>query len=248
MDIHNSNLTWTSFSSSTIDIPNVTDVDLSQSFQFWFLLIITIPSIICYLFVLTYILSQKPQRQALHNHSILILLFIAFSVVLFDYTWTIDSICRGEVWIQTADFCEVWWLLDFGFYDACTVILAWASFERHILIFHSNLIATKRRVILIHYLPLIFISLYLSIFYVYIIFFPPCKNEYDFISPVCAANPCFLSVPLLAIWSLVVHSVTATFLIAILNVSLLIRIASHSRDEYVVIIILKFLFSTQNEV
>jgi hypothetical protein len=146
----------------------LSDVDLSLSLQFWFSLSFHIPSIICYLFVLVYILSQKTQRQALHNHSILVLLFIAFTIVIFDYSWTIDSFRHeGKVWLQAPTFCEIWWLLDFGFYDACTVVLAWASFERHILIFHFSLVNTKRKRIFIHYLPLVFIVIYLSIFYIY---------------------------------------------------------------------------------
>jgi hypothetical protein len=104
----NNELTSYTSSNDTPGLSTLSNVDLSYAFQFWFSLSFHIPSIICYLFVLTHILTKKTQRQALHNHSILVLLFIAFTIVIFDYSWTIDS-CRhgGKVWLQTSAFCEV---------------------------------------------------------------------------------------------------------------------------------------------
>jgi hypothetical protein len=212
------------------DLPYISDANLSFSFQFWFTLAFEIPSLICYFFVFIYIFTHNNQRQGLHNHAIIVLLFIAFFIVLFDYSWTVDSYRHeGQVWIASATFCKIWWLFDFGFYDACTVVLAWASFERHILIFHSNLLSTKRRRICIHYLPLIIILLYLSIFYIYAIFFPPCENEYDFTSPVCGAGPCYSTVVFLVMWSTVVNGIISTCLIILFNISLLVRILWQKR-------------------
>jgi hypothetical protein len=120
-------------------------------------------------------------------------------------------------------------LFDYGFYNACTVVLAWASFERHILIFHSHLIAVKRRRILIHYLPLIGILIYLIIFYTYAIFFPPCQNEYDYTSPACGAYPCYLGVQSLGMWDTIAHGIAPTFLVAIFNVALFVKILQQKR-------------------
>lgn len=232
IDAKNDNITSTTSSNNTNDPSILSDVDLSFSFQFWFSLAFHIPSIICYLFVLTYILSQKTQRQALHNHSIIVLLIVAFTLVIVDYSWTIDSFRHeGNVWLHTSTFCEVWWLFDFGFFDACTFILAWTSFERHILIFHSNLIATKRRRIFIHYLPLILILIYLIIFYIYTIFFPPCENEYDFTLPTCGAYPCYFDVSYLAMWYFIVHGIIPTLLIVLFNVVLLARVLWQKRHH-----------------
>lgn len=130
----------------------------------------------------------------------------------------------GQVWLPLPIVCEIWWLLDFGFYDACTMILAWASFERHILIIHSNLVATKRRLIFSHYLPLVIIPAYLSIFFIYAIFFPPCENEYDFTLPACGGSPCYATVWYLVQLDTIFHGIISTFLIAFFNVVLLIRI------------------------
>ena len=226
MNTINRNIAMNTLSqNNTIDLPNLSAVNFSFSFQFWFSLAFHVPSVVCYVFVLTYILTQKTQRQALHNHSILVLLFIAFFLVLFDYSWEIDTYRRGgQVWPKIPFLCKVWWLFDFGFYSACTIVLAWSSFERHILIFHSNLVATKRKRLLVHYLPLVFIIIYLIIFYIYVIFFVSCENEYDFASAVCGAFPCYLTIGWLAMWDTVVNGMIPTFLIAIFNVALLIRV------------------------
>jgi len=229
MDALNSNLTTIISSENTTGLPTISGVDFSFSFQFWFSLSFQVPSLLCYSIILTHIFTQKTQRQALHNHSIIVLLIIALCVVLFDYSWTLDSLRRGEVWPQTPAFCEVWWLFDYGFYNACTVVLAWASFERHILIFHSNLISTKRRRILIHYLPLITILIYLTIFYTYVIFFPPCENQYDYTSPICGAYPCYLTIESLGMWDTIAHEITATLLAAIFNVGLLVNVLWQKR-------------------
>jgi len=214
---------------TTIDLPHLTGVSFSLSFQFWFTLSFHIPSIICYTFVLIHILLQKTQRQALHNHSILVLLLISFAIVLFDYSLKLDFYYHGEVRIHTAAFCQVWWLFEFGMYTMCTTILAWASFERHILIFYSNSVATKRRRILIHYLPLVSILVYFSIFFIYVILFPPCKNEYDFTISVCGAYPCYLTIQNLALWDTIVHGIIATFLVALFNIALFGRVLWQKR-------------------
>ncbi|CAF1467352.1 unnamed protein product [Adineta steineri] len=161
-DTNNSNLLLTNDSlDNSIIYPDFSAVNLSYSFQFWFALVLQIPSVICYLLVLTYILTKKTERQALHNHSILVLLFLSFSIVLFDFSWKIDSYRRqGNVWPQVPFLCEVWWLIEYGFYDTCTVILAWSSFQ----------------------------------------------------------------LPPLILWIVFVHGVIPTFLIAIFNVALLIRV------------------------
>ncbi|CAF1398480.1 unnamed protein product [Adineta steineri] len=226
MNTANDTLVLTNVSlNNTIIYPTLSAVNLSYSFQFWFALFLQIPSVICYVLILTYILTKKTERQALHNHSILVLLVLSFSIVLFDFSWRIDSYRRqGNVWPQVPFLCEVWWFIEFGLYDACTVILAWSSFQRHILIFHSNLVSTKRKRLFNHYLPLTFIFIYLIIYYIYVTFFPPCENQYDFTSPICGAFPCYFSVSKLEIWTVFAHGVTATLLVAIFNITLLVRV------------------------
>ena len=56
--------------------------------------------------------------------------------------------------------------------------MLWASFERHLLVFHSNLVQTVRRRFLLHYIPLVVFSLYTPLLYFYLIFIYPCDWVY----------------------------------------------------------------------
>ncbi|CAF1198805.1 unnamed protein product [Adineta steineri] len=229
MDVpDNISILTTSTSNTTIDSPNLSSVEFSYPFQFWFVLSFEIPSVICYLFIFIYIFTHKTQRQALHNHSILVVLLLSFFIVIFGYSSSVNSShYDGKVWPATPAFCQIWWLIDFGFFSSSTVILAWSSFERHIFIFHSNLLLTRHKRLLVHYFPLLFIIMYLTIFYIYAIFFPPCENEYDYTSVICAGEPCYYTVTSLVMWDTIVHGIIPTCLLVLFNTSLLWRVIWH---------------------
>jgi hypothetical protein len=75
------------------------------------------------------------------------------------------------------------------------------------------------------------ILIYLSIFYIYAIFFPPCENKYDFTLPVCGAYPCYLDSPYLAMWYFIVHGIIPTLLIALFSIALLARVLWQKRHH-----------------
>jgi len=122
--MNDSNDTSISSSNTTVSAITRADVEFSLSFQFWFLLSCEIVSLPCYVFVILYLLFKKNQRQAIHNHAILVLLIMSFFIVLFDYSWIVDSNLRGEVWLASPAFCQIWLLIDFGFYSASRIVLA----------------------------------------------------------------------------------------------------------------------------
>ena len=203
-----------------------------DTFRFWYFLLFEIISIPSYLIIFIYIFVNKSERQALHNHSILVVLFFGFCLVTFDYTWVLDSMQHnGRPWLQSTILCQIWWFLDYGFYSGCTVGLAWSSFERHILIFHADLVRTTRKKIFIHYLPLAVLLLYLNIFYIYILFFPPCENWYDFTSVMCGSYACYLDISYLSKWDTIAHGIVPTLLITFFNLTLLLRVLWQKRHR-----------------
>jgi hypothetical protein len=140
----------------------------------------------------------------------------------------LDSLRRpGHVLSPTPAFCMIWWFFDFTLYNTQTVILAWASIERHILIFHSHLVSTAKKKFYYHYLPLIILLSYLVLYHIGVIFFPPCDNEFEFDSIECGSNPCFLGIKILALWDTLVHSLLPTFTIAIFSFALIYRVIAH---------------------
>jgi hypothetical protein len=209
---------------------DVSTPDLSDAFQFWSILSFGIPSLICSLFIFYRYLSDPIRRHALYNHPILIILMANTMLILTDFLWTLDSLRRpGHVLSSTPTFCMFWWVLDFNLYNTQTLILAWASIERHILIFHSQLILTRKRKFYYHYLPPIILIIYLTSFYVGVVFFPPCDNEFDFTSVECGSDPCYLNITFLALWDLIVNNAIPTLTIAIFSFALFYRVIAHRK-------------------
>ncbi|CAF1489959.1 unnamed protein product [Adineta ricciae] len=231
-DLIENNLTFTTSSpNTTVDSSVLSSINLSYSFQFWFYLCFEIPSIIGYLFVFAYLFTQKDKRQAFHHQSTNIVLIFAFIMVTLDFSLYIDSFNHnGKVRFQSFIFCSIWNFIDYSLFNSSGVIIAWASFERHIFIFHSHLFSTKSKRFFFHYLPLTFILLYSIIFYIYAIYFPPCETEYDFTLPACGGEPCYLAVLSLGTWDSIMHGITPVFLIVLFNIALLVRVICQRRN------------------
>ena len=127
-------------------------------------------------FVLFHLLSDRAIRQALNNHIIIVLLVIGLiyevtSVPLMLYWYRF-----GNTWKYTLGFSHFWTFVDYLCYSTQLVGFAWASIERHILVFHSHWISTKKKRFLVHYLPLITLMIYSFTYCFVFIVFPFCEE------------------------------------------------------------------------
>jgi len=216
---------------NTSEMLNDTDVNdelvPSRQVQFWTILVFEIPSLSCTIYLLYYLLFNKRLRQALNNHIIIILLFLVFLVEVIDNPLYLDAFLHNgrNSFHSSRLICYIWLFVDYGVYGAITVFLAWASFERHILIFHYNqLLGTKLKRIIFHYIPLGILSIYMIGFYIGVIVFPPCENIFDYTIEACGASPCYEDVPWLNIWDYWIHGILCVIIEAVCSISLLIRI------------------------
>ena len=208
----------------------VEDIVPSRSVQFWTILLVQIPSLMCTFYLLFSLVKKKSLRQALHNHVVIILLSLCFIIQLIDNPLYLDAYLYNgrNSFLPSPIICLIWWLIDYGVYGATTVFFAWAAFERHLLIFHHQYcFTTRRKRILFHYLPLTIISLYLLGFYLGVIIFPPCENSFDYSLEACGASPCYEEIPWLNIWDYLINGTVCTLIEAIASVLLLIRIISY---------------------
>jgi hypothetical protein len=227
-------------SSSSTEIPGATGGDSQQvipssSVQFWTFLIFEIPSLTCTIFLLYHLLSNPKLRKALHNHVIIIFLFLTLFIEILDNPLYIDAYRFGggtNSFSISIPVCLMWWFIDYGFYGAITVFLAWASIERHILVFHYQLLGTQRQRFFIHYLPLIIISIYVLGFYIGVIFFPPCENTYDFQSLACGLSPCYGDVSYLNTWDYLGNGIVCSFIETISSVALIVRVLWQKRRTH----------------
>ena len=200
------------------------EIPWSRPLRFWLLLIFDVSAILASLVILTHLFSTSHARSALHNHTMIVLLILGLLFQLIDITWYLDFIQRGIVSPSTPLHCLVWWFIDLGIYNTSSLIVAWMSVERHILVFHDRWVVSHRQRILFHYLPLFSILIYATIYYIWLIFFPPCQHEYVYTLPVCSATPCHLLDPILGRWEMGVHGCLSTLIIACSSIGLLIRV------------------------
>lgn len=192
--------------------------------QFSLFLIGQIFSIPCYLFVFYHILFNKIARQSLHNHSILILLFYNFLNVIIDVSLLQNFTRLGYVSPFYPFFCLLWQFIDYGIWYGGISLMFWISIERHILVFHKNLIGTSRRRLIFHYIPIIISSLYAPILYFCLIFLIPCKRIYTIQSFHCGTL-CFYSVVpnWFNLYDSFVNYIIPILLIVVFSFSLIIR-------------------------
>jgi hypothetical protein len=199
----------------------------SRQVQFWTILAFQIPSLSCTIFLLGHLSFDKRLRQALHNHIIIILLVLCFIIEVIDNSLYLDAYLHhgSNSFHSSPAICLIWWFVEYGVYGAVTVFLTWASFERHILIFyHNRLLGTRLKRIIFHYIPLGFISIYLTGFYIGVILFPPCENIFDYELEGCGLSPCYEEISWLNIWDYLFNGVLCTLIEAICSIYLLIRV------------------------
>ncbi|CAF1091559.1 unnamed protein product [Adineta ricciae] len=197
---------------------------ISNILQFWLILIFLIPSILCGIFVLFSLLVDRTLRRALNNHTVIVLLSIGLCSQMTNYIWMLVYYYRDGIWQRSLIFCTVWTYFDWTLYIAYTIVLAWTTIERHILIFHDRWLLTKRKRYLLHYFPLFFLLLYSLIFYIVIIIFPSCENTLLESNYLCMSTCIFKSDYIITIYELILHQFLPFPLIVTFSLLLLGRV------------------------
>ncbi len=192
--------------------------------EFSLLFIGLILSVPCHLFVMYHLLAHKTARRALHNHVITLLLFYNFIDLTIDISLTIIYSLREFVSPFSPVVCLIWQFVDYGIWYGSISLMFWASVERHILVFHPNLVRTIRGRLIMHYIPLAFFSLYTPILYFYLIFVYPCNHIFINTSVRCGSL-CYLE--LVPIWFIyydsLAHYSIPILLITVFSGALIVR-------------------------
>ena len=102
-------------------------------------------------------------------------------------------------------------------------MFAWATMERHILIFYDGWVSTKKKRFFVQYLPLVFVTLFCLIFFIVVYFFPPCNNLFNNLNMLCA-SACFIQIYVLRMCNLIVFEFLPNLLIVFFSVGLFIRV------------------------
>ncbi|CAF2921662.1 unnamed protein product, partial [Rotaria sp. Silwood2] len=132
----------------------------SASMRSYILLIVGIPSFMCYVFIIVYVLTNRNHRSAPNNYCLLIILNLQFFCNIIDIPSEIYFYREGRVIFENAIYCYIWQFLAYTIWPINVILLAWAAFERHILIFHDRFLRSKRGNICLHYAPPLIIITY----------------------------------------------------------------------------------------
>ena len=182
-------------------------------------------SFFAYLFVGYHLLSSpRNLRITLGTHVIVVLLLLNFVQLTLDMPLALQYLKTSVVRPSADIVCNTWMFFDSFTYYLSLLLMAWASFERHLLIFHSHLLNTRRRRIYLHYAPILGLFLYALIYYVFVDYFYPCVNTFDFSIAFCG-YVCYmaLSKPTLFGIEMMAHQVVPTILITMFSGGLLMR-------------------------
>ncbi|CAF1093765.1 unnamed protein product [Adineta ricciae] len=209
---------------STDNSTSSSSYSISPLFRFWSYLVLDTLSVVCTLITLCFLLLDKAIHKALHNHIIIVLLVIDLIYELTDIPWILYFNYWGVPMFASTTFYIIWTFVDYAFYSTQIALFAWATIERHILIFHDKWIATKRKRLFVHYIPIIAITSYCLLFYTFIYLIPFCKNSFDSFVGGGIYIPCLFSRTILGSWDLIVQQVIPTSIIVIFSALLILRV------------------------
>jgi len=192
--------------------------------RFWIYLIADILSVLCSLFVLYYLLFDRILRQALNNHVIIVLLLAGLIYELTTVPLMLYYFQFYDTWQISATFSRFWSFIDYTCYTTQMIGIAWASIERHILIFNSTWLVTQRKRFLWHYLPLIIICIYCIAFETVYVLYPWCGDTYGY-SPINGVPVhCPYVDPEMALWDTFLHQIIPTVTVIVFSLALLFRV------------------------
>jgi len=202
------------------------ETTFSRTIKFILLFIAELGSICCSLFVLFNLILKRTLRRALHNHTIITLVAVSFSHNITDLPMLLDYLRRGYALSST--FCLMWNFFGWSNYAIGIWTTTWASFERHLLVFHSHLINTFRTKIFFHYIPLSMCIIIPWNYYVFLVFFYPCTNIF-YQSILFCGFCCYAYNDQLVFFNWFAFGVIPTSLITVFSISLIVRMIAQKR-------------------
>ncbi|CAF0988746.1 unnamed protein product [Adineta steineri] len=206
---------------------NETAVLLEPTFvrhlKFYLFISIECPSISTAIYVLYRFFRSYEIRSRLNNHSIIALLFTSCIAITTELPITLRFLKTGNVQPKSKGFCLFWIWYNFSLQSINLFLMAWLSIERHILIFHSNLIQTSVGKIKWHYIPLSFSMIYIPLFYFFCIFIYSCENSFNY-SLIFCGSICYNDLFWLASYDWIINIFIPAIIIPFASIILLIRV------------------------
>lgn len=201
------------------------DVPLVHRITFVFLLIVEIPGIACTLFILPYFVSHwtTMMTRARHNHGIFLLIVVSFVYEMVDLPFSINTNRLGYDRPRTASFCLWWYWIDYQLLLMNRYLAATVSLQRHIMIFNAHWLRQRRKLWLLHYLPLIVSMVYPPVFYTIFMYLYPCTTIIDELSLFCSV-PCYTFTFVINQIDWIANTIVPVLTIVAANLALAVRV------------------------
>jgi hypothetical protein len=166
---------------------------LLNKIKFILLITLQIPGIILTLLIFTFLITHRTMLKDVQNQPLIFLLIINFLSLTIDLPMPINFYRLGYVSPATAGYCTWWTFFEYSFNLASELLMGTISIQRHILIFHSNILQVRWKRYIYYYLPLLLSLIYPNIFYLFAIVIYPCDGtQWDFTSNGCGYNNCYI--------------------------------------------------------
>ncbi|CAF1200524.1 unnamed protein product [Adineta ricciae] len=199
------------------------DTQRFYSFQFCILLFLIVPSILASLFALYSLILDQNFRREFRSYTLILLLLINLFYNSIHISYFIYYFHAFRTFLIAPMSRLVWGYFDWQIYVLQILLYAWFTTERHILIFHDRLLTTRRRRLVIHYLPPYFVIVYCFVYYTFVFFVSSCINNFSrLIRP--GFFPCAFRNATLFLYDLIAHGVMPTFTIILSSIALFIRV------------------------
>lgn len=147
--------------------------------KFSLLLAFSIPSVICSILILVYFYQQR-NTLSVHHHLTILLTILSIVQVTTQPPLAMTYYRQGKVIPTTNYFC-IWWIWwDYSLNGISRFIMVWGSIERHFLVFHNSLMATKIKRLIFHILPTLITVIFPLLFYFAALILNSCENHWNF--------------------------------------------------------------------
>jgi hypothetical protein len=201
----------------------------SNHIKFGIFLVLQFLTLPLFLYIFYQYLHQRSLRKTIHYHIILLALFISFLFVTIALSLTQAYMFTSYVYPSNDIFCSFWNWLHYSLNIINLFLVEFASIERNILIFHANILRSKRGKVLFHYCPILFCLIYPPIFYMAAIFICPCTNTYDYTQLLCTW-PCYFGNTYWSNIDLFLNNYTPLFTIPIFCTMIYVRVFHQRRS------------------
>ncbi|CAF1155717.1 unnamed protein product [Adineta steineri] len=223
-------LSLASRSLSNLSINSSTSLETDiNSIKYIILLSFLIVSLVLSLFIFYHILIT-PATRKLNCHIIIILLCLNFLQTSTDLPILISIFHTGYLRPASSVFCTFWVWYDFSLNAMGICLMAFASIERHIIVFKWKFFQNQIKRYIFHYLPIIIILCWIPLFYIVaVVISPTCQQNWSY-NLISCGQPCYvLYDKYLSGFDFIFHLLISIIIIAISNLTLCIRIIYQKR-------------------